>query len=170
MLNKKGDIGYIIYLVPGLILLTIVIIVFSIIFFVVGFANSHTPQVTPGASYVSNIKLFNLLRSDISYKEKNINVADYIMIVDINPVEKDDFLKNFSPLLEKLPKPNLYSSSWIFEVRKNNIIMISAGDNSVSESKYLEQEINIPSESGDILNVRLFLKCYCTNEELEGIA
>lgn len=160
MFNKKGDIGYVTYLVPALMLLTIIFITFYIVFFVLGFGESNTPQTTVADQY-SNIKLLNLLRSEIIQEGNVILVADYLEIANENT--NGELIK----LVESIPKPEF--SNWHFEASTNDNKFIDIGES--EDTVYFVQEINIPTKLGNVINSKLFLNCFgCSKKELEEVS
>lgn len=170
-MNKKGDIAYPLYSPFLIALLVIILIFFSVYFFVLGIAKSEA-SIISGAEYKDSTLLLNILRTEIKIDNGNFTIAESINIASKSEQNSNKVKKQIDGILLKLTRPKGSSTGfWVLEARKNNNVFLQAGEKANLGSEYLEQSITIPSDVGEPLVVRLYLSCRsCKEETLEVLS
>lgn len=168
MNNKKGsNIGYPIYLPWAIFTLVLILLVFSIVFFVFGLAKSNNLSIDATSS-ASSLQLLNILKTNVEYQSKNITIAEYFSIASSDDSEKETLTLYISGLLKKMPVPKNKQSYWDISAKKGDSDFLDVGESVVAGSDYLSQKVNIPVKDGSIIYINLFLNCLGCDQESLG--
>lgn len=167
-MHKKGDIGYGLYMVIGIATLALILIFFSVIFFVLGIAKSETSAIS-GADYKDSSLLLNVLRTEIIFENNKMTIADsFNYLSERNLVKIKNEINN---ILSLLPKPKNKAAYWILEVNKDNKSIFKSLEPTILGDSYLEQELTLPLKTKEIITIKLYLLCKsCSEEEIEVLS
>ncbi len=189
MYNKKGDYGFPLYFLPSLGLFLLVIIIFSLIFFVFNFFDSPN-LVIKSEAFQDSSKIINLLKSNIELNGKQTQIAELINLAYSDPKYKEDLNKEVNKILLALPLPgvkedltkvnfatpgaisgSLQEARWILEIRADNELFYYNAKESITGKRYFLQSTLIPLANNKVAKVNLFLDCFsCSEEEVNAIA
>ncbi|HLC86500.1 MAG TPA: hypothetical protein VJG30_04400 [Candidatus Nanoarchaeia archaeon] len=166
MLAKKAMFGMPFLFWPSMLLLLIILIFYSFVFFGLGAAKS--PDVVAKASdYSDSGKLIALLSFPVD--DSGRTVSD---VLSSNPKEDKIKLveKQVRLLLLQFEKPKDKNAFWNFVVSADSKEIISIRESSIGADRFFEQEIYLPSKDKSLFKVNLFLNCFgCSEEDLSGI-
>ena len=171
MLNKKGVIsGMPIYFLPALGFFLLVMIFFSMLFFVADIGYS-TNLVITSETYQDSSTLITLIRHNVDFKENSLTIGELISIAYEDNKNKELLKEKLSFLISKIPKPENRDAYWNLDISIDNQEFMSIGDKTVLATNYLEQSINVPLKDKRTANVKLYLNCLgCTKEDIDKYA
>ena len=168
-LYKKGVWGYPLELAASLVLLAIILIFYSILFFGFDVAKSEAPVIS-SENYQDSLTLVNLLKTQVKIDNNLISVADAVDIFYTGNSDKSKLEQPITEILNKLPKPKNRNSHYMLKII-NEDISLEFGESKLIESKFLEQKIYLPLSSKKNVLVKLYLSCSgCNKKEIEVIS
>lgn len=166
MLAKKAMFGMPFLFWPSMLLLLIILIFYSFVFF--GLNAVKSPDLVVKASdYSDSGKIIALLSSPVD--DSGRAISD---VLSSNPKESEIKLAELKVrlLLSQLNKPKNKNAFWNFVVSKDNKEMISIKESSIGADNFFEQEIYLPSKDKSLIKVKIFLNCFgCSEEDLSEI-
>ncbi|GEM_PF-3942160 len=169
MKNKKGFTELPFYFIPSLVLLVITLLIFGILFFIIGIEKSPN-LVIRSEAYEDTSKLNNLLKININLLNEQMSLAEAISQTNGDPSLKPNLEEEIKALLERLPKPPAKQAFWNLKIEINHQEFLTLGQKTVFAKEYHIQKVNIPLENKAVAKITLSLNCYgCTREELEDV-
>ena len=160
---KRGSWAYPINFVTYVILLVIILIFYTVVFFGFDVAKSEAPTVSV-TNYKDSTTLMNLLRTDIEINSQEFTIAESLNLLNKNELSEDKIETQINNLLNKIPRPK--GSNYVMEFKDTKF-----GITELSSEKFLEQELLLPLDDGQALPVKLYLLCLgCKQEDLEVFA
>ncbi|HLC58241.1 MAG TPA: hypothetical protein VJI68_00100 [Candidatus Nanoarchaeia archaeon] len=159
MTNKKGDLAFGLYFWPTFSLLIITLIIFGIIFFIVGIKSD---KITINSQvYEDSSKIITVSKSptNVIINEKNLSISELISLAHKDESYKEKLNTEFTYLINKIPKPENKKSNWNAKIIIDNNEFLKIDQSSVGSSNYFNQVMIIPLEDKKIAKLELSLSC-----------
>jgi len=163
-LHKKGSWAYPLEFVTYVGLLTVILVIYGIIFFGFKVAEPDAPVIS-AKDYQDSTTLINFLRTPTEVNGNKMTIADSINLFYNSQLSEQEFKNLISNTLNSLPKPN-EDSNYKLEIGKDVVFDKS----NIFQAEKIVQGLYFPLSNKKIVLIKLSLKCNCNEEEVFEVA